>query len=81
MTISKQGAGREPVLYNREIFMKFRHQLLGLGVAAMAGAFTSPVMADPVADFYKGKTITIVIGIRVCRVCGMGDLRGWRIRQ
>ena len=44
--------------------MKFRHQLLGLGVAAMAGAFTSPVMADPVADFYKGKTITIVIGVR-----------------
>jgi hypothetical protein len=29
-------------------------------LAAMAVLWTEPVLADPVADFYKGKTITVV---------------------
>jgi len=34
---------------------------LGLGAAALAG-FAGAAVADPVADFYKGKSISIVVG-------------------
>jgi tripartite-type tricarboxylate transporter receptor subunit TctC len=33
--------------------------------ALMLGAATQPLRADPVADFYKGRTINLVIGINV----------------
>jgi len=34
----------------------------GLGIGAIAAASTSPAAADAVADFYKGKTLTISVG-------------------
>src|SRR5690242_7943579 len=39
-------------------------RLLGMCAAALLGAFalTSPSRADPVADFYQGRTITLVVG-------------------
>lgn len=42
-----------------------RRQLLGAGVAALAGGaamLAGPAQADAVGDFYKGKTVTILIG-------------------
>ena len=44
--------------------MRTSHFLVGLGTAgALVGALlAAPVAADSVADFYKGKTITIYIG-------------------
>ena len=42
--------------------MKMRYSLPGLAVAALAIAgFAAPAAADAVADFYKGKTITVVV--------------------
>ncbi|MEE8622465.1 MAG: hypothetical protein V3T27_01130, partial [Alphaproteobacteria bacterium] len=44
--------------------MRISRILVGLGAAgALVGAlFAQPVAAGSVADFYKGKTITIYIG-------------------
>ena len=46
--------------------MQFRaHQSLAIGVAASILALQLPLAAaaDPVADFYKGKTVTILVPI------------------
>jgi tripartite-type tricarboxylate transporter receptor subunit TctC len=44
--------------------MKFRHVLCGLSIATVAATVTTPTTAESVADFYKGKTITIIVGVR-----------------
>ena len=42
--------------------MNIRNSLPGLALAAIAVAgVTVPAAADDVADFYKGKTITVVV--------------------
>lgn len=44
--------------------MKIRQSLCALGAAVMAGSFSTSVIADPIADFYKNRTITIIVGVR-----------------
>ena len=42
--------------------MSIRNSLPALAVAAVAAAgFAAPAAADAVADFYKGKTVTVVV--------------------
>ena len=42
--------------------MTIRNSLFGLGLAAIAvSGFAAPATADAVSDFYKGKTVTVVV--------------------
>lgn len=41
-----------------------RTTVTALAALATVAALTAPVSADPITDFYKGKTITIIVGVR-----------------
>lgn len=44
--------------------MKFILSMSIPAIAIVMGSFSAPSIANPVADFYKGKTITIIVGVR-----------------
>ena len=43
------------------IMRRSRSSALGLAAAAAAALAAMPATADPVADFYRGKTMTLII--------------------
>jgi hypothetical protein len=51
---------------NGSLHMRFRSKFISLGLTALLGSMvsTTPIQADEVADFYKGKNVSIVVAAR-----------------